>query len=78
MSQDIIKQIKQELENFRSHLQADGGDINFLDFDENTGILKVMMQGACMGCPMQHMTLQEGIGRVLKEKIPQIKQVVAV
>jgi Fe-S cluster biogenesis protein NfuA len=75
---DLSNKIKKELETFRPHLQADGGDIEFLDFDQNTGILKVMMKGACVSCPMQQMTLEQGIGRGLQEKFPEIKKVVAV
>jgi len=77
MSQ-IIDQIKKELEEIRPHLKMDGGDVEFVGFDEKSGILKLRLQGACVGCPMSQMTLQDGIGRVLKEKISEIKEIKAV
>lgn len=75
---NIQDKIKQELNEIRPHLQMDGGDVEFVDFDEANGILKLRLQGACVGCPMSQMTLQEGIGRTIKAKIPEVKEVIAV
>lgn len=74
----MVNKIKKVLEEIRPHLKMDGGDVNFVAYDEKTGILKVKLQGACVGCPMSQMTLQNGIGRIVKEKIPEIKEVVSV
>ena len=57
-------------------LQADGGDVELVDVSE--GVVKLRLKGACSGCPMAAMTLQRGIERVLKEQIPEVKEVVAV
>ncbi|GAG81985.1 unnamed protein product, partial [marine sediment metagenome] len=57
-------------------LQADGGDVELVDV--NDGIVKLRLKGACAGCPMATMTLQHGIERVLKEQVPEVKEVVAV
>ncbi|MEK7653315.1 MAG: NifU family protein [Patescibacteria group bacterium] len=70
--------IRLELEKIRPHLQMDGGDVEFVSFDEKTGVLKVKLQGACHGCPMATVTLQDGIGRTIKEKIPEVKEVEAI
>lgn len=70
--------IKKELEKIRPHLQRDGGDVEFISFDEKNGILKVKLEGACVHCPMAELTLREGIGKTIKEKIHQVKQVEAV
>ncbi len=70
--------IKSALEEIRPHLQMDGGDVEFISFDERSGILKVKLQGACHGCPMAPVTLQDGIGRIIKEKISEVKEVEAV
>ncbi len=78
MTENTIEKIKQHLEELRPHLQMDGGDVELVDFDEQSGVLKVKLQGACQGCPMSQMTLQEGIGRVIKGKVPGVKEVVAV
>jgi Fe-S cluster biogenesis protein NfuA len=60
----------------RPALQADGGDVELVDVVE--GIVKVRLKGACAGCPMSTMTLRNGIERVLKDEIPEVKEVVAV
>jgi len=46
--------------------------------DVTDGIVKLRLRGACAGCPMATMTLQHGIERVLKEQVPEVKEVVAV
>ena len=74
---NIMKeQLETALEELRSHLQADGGDIELVDYDN--GIVKVRLKGACAGCPMSQMTLQWGVERYLKQKIPEVKKVEAV
>jgi len=61
------------LEKIRPMLQADGGDVEFVE--EIDGVVKVRLQGACAGCPMSQMTLRNGIERMLKEEIPEVKAV---
>jgi Fe-S cluster biogenesis protein NfuA len=73
---DIEKKISDALDEIRPHLQMDGGDVEFVSFDEKSGELKVKLRGACQSCPMSAVTLQEGVGRVVKEKVPEVKQVV--
>ena len=58
-------------------LRADGGDIELVDVNEE-GIVKVRLKGACAGCPMSRMTLEWGVERYLKSRIPQVKKVVSV
>lgn len=70
-----VELVKQTLELIRPQLQADGGDVEFIDVDEN-GVVKVQLQGACHGCPMSQMTLAHGIGRVLKDRVPGVTDVV--
>jgi len=65
------------LDKVRPLLQADGGDVELVDVDDD-GVVKVRLQGACMGCPMSTITLQQGIARILKEQIPEVKEVIAV
>ena len=73
----MIDKIKAALEKVRPSLQADGGDVEFVEFDESTKIVKVRLQGACGSCPMAQMTLKNGIERFLKEEIPEIASVEA-
>ena len=60
----------------RPTLQSDGGDVELVDVNE--GVVKLKLKGACAGCPMATMTLRHGIERILKEKIPEVKEVIAV
>jgi Fe-S cluster biogenesis protein NfuA len=68
--------IKAALEQVRPALLADGGDVQLIDVKDGVVILK--LTGACSGCPMATMTLKGGIERVLKEQVPEVKEVVAV
>ena len=64
------------LAKIRPALQADGGDVELVDVEG--GVVKVALKGACAGCPVATMTLKQGIERILKEQIPEVKEVVAV
>ena len=64
------------LNQIRPTLQADGGDVELVDVNE--GIVSVKLTGACSGCPMSAITLKNGIERLLKEQLSDIKEVVAV
>ena len=72
------EKVKEVIETIRPALQMDGGDVELVDVDEENGIVKVRLQGACHGCPMAQMTLQMGIENELKSKIPEVKKVMAV
>ena len=63
------------LQKVRPMLQADGGYVEFVSYDEKTGIVKVKLQGACGSCPMATLTLKNGIEKYLKEALPQINAV---
>lgn len=70
------EKIEAVLAQIRPALQADGGDVELVDVNE--GVVKLQLKGACGGCPMAAMTLQHGIERVLKEQVPEVKEVIAV
>ena len=70
------EKVEAALEQIRPALQADGGDVELVDVNDGTVSLK--LKGACSGCPMATMTLQDGIARVLKEQIPEVREVIAV
>ncbi len=72
------EKVKEVIETIRPALQMDGGDVELVDVDEENGIVKVRLQGACHGCPMAQMTLQMGIENELKSKIPEVTKVMAV
>ena len=76
MSETLENKVKKALEEVRPQLQADGGDIEYVGFDD--GIVKVKLKGSCSGCPMSAMTLQWGVENFLKKQIPEVKKVEAV
>jgi Fe-S cluster biogenesis protein NfuA len=61
----------------RPAVQADGGDIELVDVS-STGVVQIRFHGACHGCPSSTMTLQMGIERNLREKVPEVTQVIPV
>ena len=71
------ERVEEVLNQVRPGLQADGGDVELVDVDDKTGTVKVKLVGACAGCPMSQLTLQMGIERILKQQVPEVKQVVA-
>ena len=73
---DIDKKIIQILEEYiKPAVEQDGGAIQFESF--NKGTVKVVLQGACSGCPSSMITLKSGIEKLLKRFIPEVKEVVA-
>jgi len=70
------EKVEEALARIRPALQADGGDVQLMDVKE--GVVRVKLTGACGGCPMSTMTLRHGIERVIKEQVPEVKEVVAV
>ncbi|AQT67350.1 Fe/S biogenesis protein NfuA [Anaerohalosphaera lusitana] len=69
--------VSEVIEQVRPMLQNDGGDIELVGIDEDNTV-KVRLQGACRGCPGAAMTLKMGVERLLKERVPEVKEVVAV
>ena len=70
------EKVEEVLEKIRPSLMADGGNVELVEVDAD--VVKVKLTGACGGCPMSQMTLKMGIERLLKNEIPEIKEVVAV
>ena len=70
------EKVEEVLNKIRPSLQADGGDVELVDATD--GIVKVKLVGACAGCPMSTMTLKMGIEQMLKQELPEVKEVVAV
>ena len=70
------EKVEAALKKIRPSLQADGGGVELVDV--KNGIVRVRLKGACNGCPMAAMTLQKGIAKVIKEAVPEVKEVVAV
>ncbi|MEX2526343.1 MAG: NifU family protein [Gemmatimonadota bacterium] len=71
-------QIEGVLETLRPALQADGGDVEFLGFNESDGVVQLRLMGACESCPISMLTLKEGIEKRLKITVPGVTEVTAV
>jgi len=71
------EKVKEVIEAVRPALQGHGGDIELVATDDDNTV-KVRLQGACNGCPGAQMTLKNGVEQLLKEKIPEVKEVIAV
>jgi Fe-S cluster biogenesis protein NfuA len=69
-------QVEAALADIRPALQADGGDVELVDVED--GVVKVRLTGACGSCPMATMTLRFGVEKILKERIPEVKEVTTV
>lgn len=69
------EKVEETLKKIRPALQADGGDVELVDV--TNGTVKVKLTGSCGHCPMSIMTLKVGIEGILKENIPEVKEVVA-
>jgi len=74
---NMKEKVEAVLAKIRPMLEADGGGIELVDVTD-TGVVKVRLQGACQGCMGAQMTLKMGVERVLKEEIPEVKEVQAV
>ena len=72
---EIYDKVKEVLDEIRPSLRADGGDVELVEVED--GIVKVRLKGACSGCPMSTMTLKLGIENQLKQKLPEIKEVIS-
>jgi len=70
------EKVQAALEQVRPVLLADGGDVQLIDVKD--GVVTLRLTGACGGCPMATMTLKGGIERILKQRVPEVKEVVAV
>jgi len=72
----LEKKVKKYVEEqIKPMIQLDGGDVEYVDLDEEEGILKVQLAGACVGCPMSDITLKMGIEREITAKFPEVVEV---
>lgn len=72
----IEEQVLEALELIRPAIQMDGGDIKLAGIED--GVVTVSFSGACEGCPISPVTLKQGVERILRERVPEVTQVIAV
>lgn len=73
----MTAKVKNVIEQIRPYLQADGGDISFIELTEEN-VVNVELHGACGSCPFSRMTLKNGVEEAMKKALPQIKSVEAI
>ena len=75
--QTFEDKVAEVIDSIRPALQSHGGDIELVGTDEQNNV-NVRLQGACQGCPGAKMTMTMGVERILRERVPEVKQVTAV
>lgn len=76
-SEELRLNVEKALDEIRPFLQSDGGDISLLSI-ENDNLVKVQLEGACVGCSVNQMTLKTGVEMTIKKHAPQIERVINV
>jgi Fe-S cluster biogenesis protein NfuA len=74
-SEEVRLNVEKALEEIRPFLQSDGGDISLVSIDNDTSV-KVKLEGNCIGCSVNQMTLKSGVEMTIKKYAPQIEEVV--
>ena len=74
-TEDIRLNVEKALDEIRPFLQADGGNISLLSIEDDK-LVKVKLEGACVGCSVNQMTLKSGVEMTIKKYAPQIEQVI--
>lgn len=74
---ELIAKVKDAIDQVRPYLQADGGNIDFVELTDDN-VVKVKLLGACSTCPMGMITLKQGVEATIKKAIPEVKSVEAV
>jgi len=74
----VEEQVKEVVELIRPAVQADGGDIILVGVDEDGGVVNLQLVGACGTCPSSVLTLKAGIERIMMDRVPGVREVIAV
>ena len=78
LGNELRDRIESTLDTIRPALQLDGGDVEFVDFTPDDGVLQLRLVGACGACPISWQTVKHGIERRIKASIPEVSEVQAV
>lgn len=74
----LFDKVNKALDRVKPMLEADGGSIELVSCDDETGKVVVKLKGACHGCPMAELTLKQGVERIIKEEVEEVKIVEAI
>lgn len=69
---EIIDEIEEVIDSIRFYISQDGGDLEFVDYDENTRIVTIRILGACVGCSMIDVTYLDGVENILVSEIKEV------
>ncbi|GHA44565.1 NifU family protein [Salinimicrobium marinum] len=75
-SEEVKTNVERALEEIRPFLKNDGGDISLISIEDEDRLVKVQLEGACVGCSVNRMTLKTGVEMTIKKYVPQIERVV--
>lgn len=75
-SEEIKDNVQKALDEIRPFLQSDGGDIRLVGIENDGTLVKVQLEGACVGCSVNQMTLKSGVEMTIKKYVPQIEKVI--
>jgi len=76
-SEEIKSNVEKALDEIRPFLQSDGGDITLISIDNDNSV-KVRLEGNCIACSVNQMTLKSGVEMTIKKYVPQIEEVINV
>jgi len=71
------ERIEKALDKIRPMLMADGGNVELIDVSDD-GVVKLKLTGTCGCCPMSQMTLKNGVERILRQEVPEVKEVISI
>jgi len=74
-SEELKNTVEKALDEIRPFLQSDGGDISLVSIDDDK-LVTVKLEGNCVGCSVNQMTLKSGVEMTIKKHAPQIEKVI--
>lgn len=75
---NVQERIERALDLIRPALRMDGGNVEFVAYDDQAKVVQLRLLGACGGCPMSTLTLKMGIERAIRQGVPEVKAVEAI
>lgn len=74
----VAQRIEDALETIRPALQIDGGDVEFVNFSDEDGVVQIRLVGACGGCPISSVTVKHGIEKRVRSAVPEVTRIAVV
>lgn len=74
--EEIVLEIKEVIDSIRFYINQDGGDLEYVDFNEETGEVTIKILGACVGCALIDVTYKDGLETILKSEVEGVNAVI--